>query len=116
MAIKKVYAQVAVRDLTAAVAWYTQLIGRPADVNPMDGLAEWNLVEGGSLQVFQDAERAGKSWVTVEVTSLDEQLSGMNNRGVPGGPITKANYVKISVIADPDGNHLTFAEALAPQT
>ncbi|MBC8099704.1 MAG: VOC family protein [Armatimonadetes bacterium] len=112
MAINRVFAQIVVKDLTSAVAWYEQLFGRPADSMPMDGLAEWHIVEGGSIQVFQDQDRAGSSWVTLEVTDLDAHLTALKTQGIAVGPVTKANYVTIAIVTDPDGNHLTFAQPL----
>ena len=47
MAIDKVLADVAVDDFASALTWYERLLGRPADAEPMDGLAEWHLAEGG---------------------------------------------------------------------
>lgn len=112
MAINKVYAEMAVRDFTAAVAWYGWLFDRPADTAPMAGLAEWQLVECGGIQVFQDKDRAGSSWVTLAVSSLDDQLVELKAKGLAAGPTTKTEYLKTVTVADPDGNHLTFVEAL----
>lgn len=82
----------------------------------MDGLAEWHVVAGGWLQVFQDTDRAGATWVTMEVTTLDDQLAELNTKGIPVGPTTIANYVKIATVVDLDGNHLTFVEPLPAHT
>jgi hypothetical protein len=59
-----------VSDLTTAEAWYEQLLSRPADARPMEGLAEWKLADGGWIRVFQDKERAGSSSVTFLVSGL----------------------------------------------
>ncbi len=47
MTINKVFAEIAVKEFGAAVIWYEQLFGHPANSTPMDGLAEWHIVEGG---------------------------------------------------------------------
>lgn len=112
MAIKRVFAEIAVRNFTDSVDWYTQLFDRAADSEPMDGLAEWHLVEGGGVQVFLDAERAGSSWVTLEVMDLDDRVRGIKAKGILVGPTTTATYVRIAIVTDLDGNQLTFAEAL----
>ena len=54
MAIVNALAGIMVSDLTAAEAWYEQLLSLPADARPMEGLAEWKLADGGWIQVFQD--------------------------------------------------------------
>ena len=54
VAIINALAGIMVSDLTTAEAWYEQLLSRPADARPMEGLAEWKLADGGWIQVFQD--------------------------------------------------------------
>jgi len=71
MAIVNALAGIMVSDLTTAEAWYEQLLSRPADARPMEGLAEWKLADGGWIQVFQDKDRAGSSSVTFLVSGLD---------------------------------------------
>jgi hypothetical protein len=71
MAIVNALAGIMVSDFTTAEAWYEQLLSRPADARPMEGLAEWKLADGGWIQVFQDTERAGSSSVTFLVSGLD---------------------------------------------
>ena len=55
MSIEHVLAVVPVSDLQASSRWYEALFGRPADNNPMPTLAEWQVVPGGWVQVFTDA-------------------------------------------------------------
>jgi len=64
MAIVNALAGIMVSDLTTAEAWYEQLLSRPADARPMEGLAGWKLADGGGIQVFEDKDRAGSSTVT----------------------------------------------------
>lgn len=45
MIIRTVLAEMAVKDLTPELAWYERLFGRPADTRPMEGLAEWYLID-----------------------------------------------------------------------
>ena len=64
MPIAKVLAALDMADIEAARAWYEQLLGAPADDVPMAEAAAWHVTETGSIQLVQDAERAGNSWVT----------------------------------------------------
>ena len=82
MAIVNALAGIMVSDLTTAEAWYEQLLSRPADARPMEGLAEWQLADGGWIQVFQDKERAGSSSVTFLVNGLDDQVAALKARGI----------------------------------
>jgi predicted enzyme related to lactoylglutathione lyase len=113
MTINNTLAGIAVRDLNSAVVWYEQLLRRPADSKPMEGLAEWRFPKGGWLQVFQDRDRAGSSSVTLAVTSLDDALVELQETGIPVGRTITSEITKIAVVADPDGNQIIFAEALS---
>ena len=112
MPIKNVLAEMPVKDFIEAVAWYEQLLDRPADTSPMEGLVEWHLSEGGGLQVFHDKNRAGATWVTFAVISVDDQLAELKAKGIATEQTTTTEFIKTVTITDPDGNHITFAETL----
>lgn len=114
MVIVNALAGIMVSDLTTAEAWYEQLLDRPADSRPMDGLAEWKLANGGWIQVFQDRERAGSSSVTFLVSGLEDQLAELKAKGISVDRSTTSDYVKTATVTDPAGNRVVFAE-LAPQ-
>ena len=59
--IDHVLTVVPVRDIDVAREWYTRLLGREPDNNPMPGLIEWQIVPGAWMQVFLDADRAGRT-------------------------------------------------------
>lgn len=113
MAFDKVYAVIAVGDFASALEWYAQLLGRRADVAPMEGLAEWHSSEGGGIQLNHDGERAGSSEMTLEVGSLDDQLATLRAEGIPVGPIESIpDVVKAATATDPEGNKINFVEDL----
>ena len=106
MAIVNALAGIMVSDLTTAEAWYEQLLSRPADARPMEGLAGWKLADGGGIQVFQDKERAGSSLVS----GLDDQLAELKAKGISIERTTTSDYVKTATVTDPAGNRVVFAE------
>lgn len=109
MAIDHVLAVVPVTDIDAARAWYERLLGRPADNRPMDNLAEWQVTDTGWMQVFHDAHRAGSALLNFAVDDLEEHVADVAGRGLAPGAIETANKdVRLSAIADPDGNRITF--------
>jgi predicted enzyme related to lactoylglutathione lyase len=113
MAFEKVYAVIAVGDFASALDWYARLLGRRADVAPMEGLAEWYSSEGGGIQLNQDVARAGSAELTLEVGSLDDQLAALEAEGIPVGPIEDIpGVVKAATVTDPEGNRINFAEDL----
>jgi catechol 2,3-dioxygenase-like lactoylglutathione lyase family enzyme len=111
MSIKNALAGVASRDLDAAVAWYTKLIGRAPDDHPMPEVYEFSFPGGGWVQIFVDADRAGKSSLTLTVDHLDETIARLRSDGIACGEPTRSDYVDTSALRDPDGNQVILAEA-----
>lgn len=108
--IQNVLASVAVKDVTAAAKWYEKVFGRPADSTPMPEVAEWNFAGGGWLQVYQLPERAGSGSFTLAVSDLREEVRKMRAIGVDTSQQSSGDRVKTLMVADPDGNHIAFAE------
>lgn len=113
MPIRNAIASVAVKDLKAAVVWYERLIGRRADSTPMPELAEWKFDGGGSLQVYQLAERAGKGSATLAVGELNQYIAELKKHGIDPGRVIRNPKVNVIMIKGPDGNSIAIAEALA---
>ena len=113
MVIVNALAGIMVSDLPTAEAWYEQVLARPADSRPMEGLAEWKLANGGWIQVFEDRERAGSSSVTFLVSSFEDQLAELKAKGISVDRITTSDYVKTATVSDPAGNRVVFAELAA---
>jgi glyoxylase I family protein len=110
MTIEHVLAVVPVADFDSSHAWYELLFGRPADNLPMKGrLVEWRVTETGWLQVTTDPDRAGSALVNFAVDDLDRHIADIARRGLLTGEVETVNKgVKLSAIADPDGNTITF--------
>ena len=105
-----VLAVVPVRDHARAVAWYGRWIGRAADVAPADGVAEWQLANGGWLQVGLNPEDAGHTTVVVGVQDVAARHALATDSGVEVSDIQDYGVVRLIQIADPDGNTVVFAE------
>ena len=112
MSIDNAIASVAVKDLAAATTWYQALLGRGPDSTPMPEVAEWKFPRGGWLQVYQLPERAGDGSVTLAVTGIDEIVAHVKKLGIDTSQRSAGAKVKTLMIADPDGNHIAFAETL----
>ena len=109
MSIEHVLAVVPVSDLQASSRWYEALFGRPADNNPMPTLAEWQVVPGGWVQVFTDAERAGSGLLNFAVDDLEAHVAELRQRGLEPGDFTDANKgIRLSALTDPDGNTISL--------
>jgi glyoxylase I family protein len=109
MSIEHVLAVVPVTDLDRSRRWYELLFGRAADNNPMPTLAEWQVVPGGWVQVFDDDRRAGSMAVNFAVSDLDADIDELKQRGLEPGEIVEADKgVRLSALTDPDGNTVTL--------
>ncbi len=109
MPIDHVLAVIPVADLAISADWYERLFGAEPTNRPMPNLAEWRLTDTGWVQVFVDVERAGASFFNLAVSDLDEYVEGLRRRGLAPGEIQDATKgVRISTMADPDGNTVNF--------
>jgi glyoxylase I family protein len=103
--VEHVLAVVAVSDIETGRSWYSRLFGRDPDNNPMPNLVEWQVVDGGWVQVTEDSHRAGTSMLNLAVSDLDEGVREVRECGLDPGEIVDANKgVRLCAIADPDGN------------
>ncbi len=111
MAYSRVLAVAPVTDIEEAVGWYERLLGRPADVRPMPGLADWHVSETGWIQVFQSPEHAGSTLLNLAVDSLDETMAELAARGIKADAVQPgARGVRFAAVHDPDGNRITLIE------
>lgn len=113
--IDHVLTVVPVRDIDVARDWYTRLLGREPDNNPMPGLIEWQVVPGAWIQVFRDADRAGHTQTNLAVDDIDAQITEVTGRGLLVGDTTDAtNGVRLAPVTDPDGNVVTLIAGFRP--
>lgn len=111
MSIEYVFAGLAVTRLDPALDWYERLLGKPPDMRPNECEATWQVAQTASVYIVADAERAGRSAVTMFVDDLDGELDGMTRRGIEVGDIETAPglFRRVKLI-DPDGNAIQLAE------
>lgn len=103
--VEHVLAVVAVTDIGAGRDWYSRLFGREPDNNPMPNLVEWQVVDGGWVQVTEDPQRAGNAMLNLAVSDLDEGVREVGECGLNPGQIVEANKgVRLCAINDPDDN------------
>lgn len=115
--IAAVVAVVPARDQGNAVAWYTKLLGRAADIVPTDDVAEWQLADNAWLQVGADPERAGYTTVVIGVHDIDVQRTFCERAGVPLGEVIEVPAViKMAETTDPEGNKVVFVQDISGET
>jgi len=110
MSIRNALASVAVRNIQAATGWYEQLLGKSAS-RPMPEVAEWRFDRGGSLQVYELAERAGSGSFTLIVDDIEEHAEKLRKLHIEMEPRVSSR-TKVIMINDPDGNSIAFSQPL----
>lgn len=105
---KNVNAVLPVADHATAVAWYKQWIGRGPDVEPIEGVAEWQLADNAWIQVSQNPESAGKTSVVIGVADIDEHVASLKSEGITCSDVEDYDFIKLTNIVDPEGNKINF--------
>ena len=116
-----VFAGLPVRDLEAATSWYTQIFGRGPDGRPAPNIAEYYLAEGrvpehGTLQLREDAQRAGGGLATINVGDITVVAAALTRLRVAFEtqqfpvPAETVSAVTVGTFEDPDGNAVTVVQ------
>jgi catechol 2,3-dioxygenase-like lactoylglutathione lyase family enzyme len=111
MPIETIFAHVSCSNLEESEKWYAKVFGREADRHPMDHLAEWHFTDSAEVQLFEDAEKAGSSTLTLGVLPMDPEVERMRNSGLKVGEVGQADDYYILRMRDPDGNLVVLASA-----
>ncbi len=113
MTILNVMPELMVADFDAGVAWYQTFFGRAPDRRPMDGLVEWQLTEGGGVQVFHDTDSAGTTQITMAVDDMDAHVADLADRGISAEVFdAPSGRFRLATIQDPAGNTITLVQDL----
>lgn len=113
MSITTALSSVAVPDLAGTKEFYTTLFGRGPDLEPMPTLAQWNIENGGGVQVVEQAESSGSSMLTLLVSDFDGFLEELTAKRIVHGEVIDGVISRVTQTTDPAGNVITFAEATA---
>jgi catechol 2,3-dioxygenase-like lactoylglutathione lyase family enzyme len=106
-------AVIATKDYAAARGWYVRVLGREPDLEPIEGVGEWQIAATAWLQLAEDHYRAGRTAVRIGVDDLAAQIADLTAEGIDTGEVVViADMVKVVDVADPDGNEVSFVQDL----
>lgn len=107
MIVRNAFASLASSDLGASVAWYAPLLGEPT--RPLDAVRQWQLADGGGVQVYLAPERAGRGTATLIVDDVQEVAATLRDLGRGDVEPVIGDRVDTVMVKDPDGNSVAFA-------
>jgi hypothetical protein len=99
-----------VADHATAVTWYQRWIGRSPDVEPMEGVAEWQLAGDAWIQVSADPEAAGRTTIVVGVKDVVAQRAACAAVDIAVGNVADYGFIKTAEAEDPAGNKILFIQ------
>lgn len=94
----------------SAVDWYARFFGRAADIVAHDREVMWRVTDSGWLYVLEDADRAGRSVVTISVPDLDEAVRDLSVRGIHADVEAVGDAGRKAKTVDPDGNEVALVQ------
>ncbi|MGV3490370.1 MAG: VOC family protein [Devosia sp.] len=110
ISVQGIYASASVKDFQAGLAWYTKLMGRPADDQPFPGMAQWRNMGAAGLQLWQDDARAGTGHMTIVVPVMEVEKRRLADAGLNVLEEASGDFGKIAHLVDPEGNRINIAE------
>ncbi len=116
-----VFAGLPVRRLAKAVEWYGEVLGREPDAHPAPTIADYYLTpdrvpEHGTLQLREDAGRAGGGMVTINVEDIALFAQSLERMHVAFDTqefridAVDVSSVTVGTFEDPDGNAVTVVQ------
>ena len=105
----------AVTNLGRADAFYTVLLGRPADLRPQADQREWRLHKSPEVafRITADPESAGHGKLALGVADLSAERSRLVQHWADLPAITeKPGVIALMRFADPDSNKVTLWQDL----
>ena len=106
--------QLRVPDIQDGTGWYTQLMGRPPDMQPVEGVAEWELLSGAWFQIIEARPDPGRNRVRFGVKDLVAETDRL--RESPGlelaDPVIIEGVIMYADGEDPYGNRIGLFQVL----
>ena len=109
MNVTAIYLSINAADLDAQSDWWTRLVGRHWDREPMPSCHEWDLRDGVLLQVLDHPKGAGSTTVTLHVADLETErarLAKLRIEVPQPARIEGFETLRYAEISDPEGRQV----------
>ena len=110
MTVEGIFASATVSNFDEALVWYEKLMGRPADDQPIPGMAQWRKMGGAGLQIWKDDQRAGKGVMTIVVPILEVERNRLSHLGLQLVNAVEGDFGAVAQIFDAEGNRINLAQ------
>ncbi|HJV04616.1 MAG TPA: VOC family protein [Actinomycetota bacterium] len=102
-----------VADLEEAIRWYTRLLDAGSDIEPVEGVVEFEVRDGFWLQLFEGAGGSGEAVIRLGVLDIDAARERLVGIGLEVGEIERIpNVIAFCDLMDPWGNGLSLYQVL----
>lgn len=102
-----IFVSVNAADFAALSDWWSKLLDREWDREPMPSCHEWDLIEDVLFQVLDKPELAGTATATMRVADLDAEIVRLAEQGIHVPEPAKVegfDTLRYTQFADPEGN------------
>lgn len=113
MRLTSVTVGIPVTDLAAAAAWYRRLLYARAEIEPADGIHEFDVLPGCWLQLSEGKTSGPEHLFQIGVEDLEAARRRLLSLGIAVAEPERVNgVIAFCDFADPDGNRLSLYEVL----
>lgn len=113
MQFDTVFLSVNARDFAAQSEWWSTVLGRRWDRQPMPSCHEWDLMLGVLFQVLDNDGEGGPTAVSLHLASLDDAVARLRAAGIAvpdPGPVEGFASLRLAQFDDPEGNPVTLLD------
>ena len=112
--IKGVIPVIPVNEFDKALDFYIRLFKKKPDIVPIDGVAEWQLLQGAWIQLSVDPVRAGSTTVVITVDDIEAQYQFCKSNNLTIGEVVEyPEVIKLAELIDPEGNKVSFVQDIS---
>lgn len=107
MKVTDAFISIDAADFAGQSDWWSTVIGRRWDREPMPSCHEWDLVDNVLFQVLDNPDGRGGTTVTLRVPELDAEIRRLGSAGIDvPAPVKIEGFdtLRFAQFSDPEGN------------